>query len=484
MTRAALYVRVSTTEQAEEGYSIDEQVERLEAYCKSRGWEVGAVYRDPGFTGSNIRRPGLESLLSDINAFDVILVYKLDRLSRSQKDTLYLIEDVFLPSNTDFVSLSENFDTSTPFGRAMIGILSVFAQLEREQIKERMQMGKLGRIKKGKPSAWSKVPFGYIYEKGNGKDKGRLLVDDLTAPVVREMFALYLDGMSITKLVDHLNDAGHIGKDKLWTYRTTRKVLDNAVYAGFTNFKGEIYAGEQEPLISVEDYEKTQSELERRQQEAYAKNNNPRPFQAKYLLSGLVRCGRCGAVFELIQRSKRKDGTRPKLYKCISQASKKHNRSTWKNPDGCDSPSYPMEELEFLVLGELEKLRLNPGMVAGTEKHDDGKSEVAALEKRLAEIKAAVSRLVVLYTRGDMPLDILDEEKEKLETERDGIEAKLAKLKSTTPALPIDDARALLASFPTNIRDLDYETQKSVLRSLVDRITLDGDNITIRWRFL
>ena len=146
----ALYVRVSTDIQVD-GYSIDEQLERLEKYCDAKDWIIYNKYIDPGFTGSNINRPGLTKLLQDIHKgkIDLVLVYKLDRLSRSQKDTLYLIEEEFLPNNVDFISMTENFDTSTPFGKAMIGILSVFAQLERENIKTRLAMGHVGRAKAG-----------------------------------------------------------------------------------------------------------------------------------------------------------------------------------------------------------------------------------------------------------------------------------------------------------------------------------------------
>ncbi|HBG12143.1 MAG TPA: integrase, partial [Clostridium sp.] len=132
--RTALYIRVSTTEQAQEGYSIGEQKERLEQYVKAMGWIISGEYIDPGFSGSNTDRPALNKLIDEINQHDIVLVYKLDRLSRSQKDTMLLIEDVFLKNDVDIVSMSESFDTSTPFGRAAIGLLATFAQLERENI--------------------------------------------------------------------------------------------------------------------------------------------------------------------------------------------------------------------------------------------------------------------------------------------------------------------------------------------------------------
>ena len=103
MKRAFLYIRVSTQEQAQEGYSVGEQKERLIAYCKAHDWCIVEIYADPGYSGSNLNRPGIQKLIADISGCDVVVVYKLDRLSRSQRDTLYLIEDVFLPNNADFV---------------------------------------------------------------------------------------------------------------------------------------------------------------------------------------------------------------------------------------------------------------------------------------------------------------------------------------------------------------------------------------------
>ena len=132
----ALYIRVSTEAQAEEGYSIPAQSERLEAYCKAMGWNDFEFYIDGGYSGSNLNRPRMQQLIADVEAkkIEAVVVFKLDRLSRRQKDTLFLIEDVLIPNDVAFVSLNESIDTSTPYGRAMIGILSAFAQLERETL--------------------------------------------------------------------------------------------------------------------------------------------------------------------------------------------------------------------------------------------------------------------------------------------------------------------------------------------------------------
>ena len=137
--KAAIYIRVSTDAQREEGYSIDAQKEALTAYCISKQISNYEYYIDGGFTGSNLNRPEMQRMIEDAESgrLSHVVVYKLDRLSRSQKDTLYLIEDVLNPHQVAFVSLNESMDTGTPMGRLMLGILSAFAQLERENIRER-----------------------------------------------------------------------------------------------------------------------------------------------------------------------------------------------------------------------------------------------------------------------------------------------------------------------------------------------------------
>ena len=161
------YVRVSTDNQLD-NYSIEEQTERIESYCKAKGWTLLHIYTDGGYSGGNTNRPALQKMLEAIRRGEAsaVVVYKLDRLSRSQKDTLTLIEDSFLSHNTDFISINENFDTSTPFGRAMIGILSVFAQLEKDQITERFTMGRIGRSKAGYFHGGGNAPTGYDYRDG------------------------------------------------------------------------------------------------------------------------------------------------------------------------------------------------------------------------------------------------------------------------------------------------------------------------------
>ena len=272
---AALYIRVSTDAQREEGYSIEAQQEMLVAYCVSRGIKDYRLYIDGGFSGSNIERPEMTRLIADIRLGRIshVIVYKLDRLSRSQKDTLYLIEDILIPHGVSFVSLNENMDTATPIGRAMLGIMSAFAQLERETIRERTRMGMKERVKSGLWPGGGKIPFGYDYDPTQG-----ILVPNADADTVRLMYDLYRKGWSMMAIARYTG---------LKYERLAEQILRRKTNAGYIVYNGVAYKGKHEPLIAEEVYEETMRLM--------AERSRGSGGGAKHLLAGLVECGVCGA---------------------------------------------------------------------------------------------------------------------------------------------------------------------------------------------
>ena len=290
MVKGACYVRVSTDNQLD-NYSIEEQTERLEAYCLAKDIHIVKVYTDGGYSGGNINRPALQQMLTDIDAgiIDVVIVYKLDRLSRSQKDTLNLIEDRFLSKNVNFISINENFDTSTPFGRAMIGILSVFAQLEKDQITERFTMGRIGRAKNGYFHGGPSAPTGYDYV------DGELIINEYEALQVRELYQRFLKGYSVYDCWRYMSK-NYTTKYGGWNSETlVRNVLKNEVYTGKVKFKGKTYPGNHTPIISEDIFNQVQDIFKGSDR----KSSSPlrSPFKASTLLSGLIYCGKCGARF-------------------------------------------------------------------------------------------------------------------------------------------------------------------------------------------
>lgn len=295
---AAIYIRVSTDFQAEEGYSIDAQKEQLSAYCISKGIKNYAFYIDGGWSGSNIDRPEMQKLIKDIKEDKIshVIVYKLDRLSRSQKDTLYLIEDVFNPHGVDFVSLNESMDTSTPMGRLMLGILSAFAQLERENIRLRTRMGMRERVKSGLWMGGGRIPFGYDYDKEKG-----ILIPNKDAEKVRQVYKLYIEGKSPQDIANLLG----LKYDKLAIQILTRK----SNY-GIIEYNGEEYQGKHEPIISKETYDIAMK--------CMLDRSRVRSNTSEYLLTGLMYCGKCGAKMRY-----QKWGKHGSKIVCYSQQSSK-----------------------------------------------------------------------------------------------------------------------------------------------------------------
>ena len=477
INKVALYVRVSTTSQMEEGYSIEEQKAKLESYCDIKDWHIYKVYTDGGFSGSTTERPALEQLIKDAQSklFDTVLVYKLDRLSRSQKDTLYLIEDIFLKNNIEFVSLLENFDTSTPFGRAVIGLLSVFAQLEREQIKERMQLGKLGRAKAGKSMMWAKTSYGYNYD----KETGSMTVNEYEALAVKEIYSSYLAGMSITKLRDKINE--EYPKKPAWSYRTIRGILANPVYCGFNQYKGQTFQGTHKPIISLVDFEQTQRELAKRQQTA-KELSNPRPFQAKYMLSGLAQCGYCHAPLKVILGAVRKDGSRFKRYECYQRHPRKTRGVTVYNDNKkCESGYYDMELLEHYVLTRIAQLQNDPDKIQELFSDDTSPAvDKQAIQKQIDSLTIKLSKLNDLYLDDRITLDELRSKSADFIKQRTALEDEIKKASTDKQAGQRKKIEKLLDA--SSVLDMSYDNQKVIVRELIEKVQVTSDKVVIRWK--
>lgn len=475
--KVAIYVRVSTTNQVEEGYSIDEQKDKLSSYCHIKDWSIYNIYTDGGFSGSNTERPALEQLIKDAKKklFDTVLVYKLDRLSRSQKDTLYLIEEIFIKNGIEFLSLQENFDTSTPFGKAMIGLLAVFAQLEREQIKERMQLGKLGRAKSGKSMMWARTSYGYDYH----KETGTVTINELEAIAVRDIFNSYLAGMSITKLRDKLNDK--YPKTPNWHYRIIRGILANPVYCGYNQYKGQIFLGNHEPIISEKTFNKTQDELKARQIAAAQFSNNPRPFRAKYMLSGIAQCGYCGAPLQITLGTIRKDGSRNIRYQCKNRFPRTTKGVTIYNDNKkCDSRFYEKSDVEENVIQQISKLQNDPKVIDGLFADLETTIDRDACIKQIEVLSRKVSRLNDLYIDGLIALDELQTKNAEIINQRSLLEKEL----ENDPAIKHQERKRDMRQTLSidDIFTMDYEQQKVIVRALINKVQVTAESIKIKWK--
>lgn len=386
-----------------------------------------------------------------------------------------MIEDIFLKNNIEFVSLLENFDTSTPFGRAVIGLLSVFAQLEREQIKERMQLGKLGRAKAGKSMMWAKTSYGYDYN----KDTGTMTVNEYEALAVKEIYASYLAGMSITKLRDKINE--EYPKQPAWSYRTIRGILDNPVYCGLNQYKGQTFQGTHKAIISLDDFEQTQRELAKRQQTA-KELSNPRPFQAKYMLSGLAQCGYCHAPLKVILGQKRKDGTRFKRYECYQRHPRKTRGVTVYNDNKkCESGYYDMELLEHYVLTRIAQLQNDPDKIQELFSDDTSPAvDKQAIQKQIDSLTLKLSKLNDLYLDDRITLDELRAKSSDFIKQRNALEEEMKKALTDKQAGQRKKIEKLLDA--SSVLEMSYDNQKVIVRELIDKVQVTSDKIVIRWK--
>lgn len=466
MKRVAIYIRVSTARQDQEGYSIPLQKERLIAYCKAKGWVVAGMFIDPGHSGSSMDRPGLVSLMNGIDAgkYDVVLVYKLDRLSRSQKDTLYLIEDIFMANGVDFVSMQESFDTTTIYGRAMVGILSVFAQMERETITERTLMGRAGRAEEGLWHGGGTDPIGYDYI------DGELVVNDKEAEQVRMVYSLYAAGHSVTDITRRMD--GYTTKHGDWSHTSTvGNVLDNPLYAGTVHFDGVQGRGQHTAIIDRDTDRRVKSRRERMARAEAAGDS-------AFMLTGLIYCAYCGARYF---PNKRPNGR--VVYSCHSRAKK--NKKMIKNPS-CKAPHIPIEELDAMVEAEVLLLAENPSQVEEIIKKraaGDSGSEVAVsdseeYDKLTREIESLMELLQhdQLASVGDIAERISDVHAERMKL--------VPSLREVVPRqYDVEGAKLLLHDIRFGWSEFDKRGRRAILFQLIDKVHISAGEVRLAWSF-
>lgn len=450
----ALYRRVSTDKQADEGYSLDVQLEKLQAYSKTFS-NVREVrdYMDDGFSGSTLDRPGMRRLIQDIESGEIthVIVVKLDRLSRSQKDTLHLIEDIMLPANVAFISILESFNTDTAFGRAMVGILSVFAQLERENIFERTRGGMQKRVEKGRWPGGGRTPYGYDYDPAKG-----ILVPNERAEAVRYIYDRYLAGESMQTIADSLD----LKYEKLVYNIITRKSN-----AGYIVYKGEEYKGLHEPIISLETYNRAMELLAERSAAKLV-------TRTSHLLTGLCRCGVCGAKMRYMKWGKAG-------YKLVCYSQQRSKQYLVRDPN-CNGPAPFAEDIESGVVQAL--------FAVSQEKLEDARKSVESgslmelLQEQFRKAEAKLRRLYGLYgDSGDACLlEAIKDAKEDIDRLSTAISAERTKGSSTQAAMSIyQRLEGIQDAWPY----MSVQEQRIILASVVESVTISDGCTDIKLKF-
>lgn len=346
--RTAVYIRVSTDDQAKEGFSMPAQREKLLAYIHSQGWELSEIYADEGASAKDTNRPELARLLTDVRKgkIDVVLVYRLDRLTRSVLDLYQLLQE-FERYGVRFKSSTEVYDTTTAIGRLFITLVAALAQWERENLAERVKMG-MGQMVRERKRPGGPPPYGYELS------DGKLVIHPSEAEIVRFMFEQYARGNSPRQIADKANRQGSRGKNGArWSASAVLRLLKNPVYSGALRWNYADSGQRQNPpeewlveeavhpaIIDSPSFALVQKRMTARG------SRHPRVLSSSFLFSGLLFCSRCQSPMRgKTTQSQRTNGKRYEhsYYLCKN-----------KLAGQCDAPSIREDRLEKEFVKQLQ----------------------------------------------------------------------------------------------------------------------------------
>lgn len=475
---AAGYVRVSSEEQAAHGISVDAQRAILEGWAAMTQTGPMEIYEDPGFSGKNTQRPALQRLLADVRAgaVSVVVVWKLDRLSRSLRDTLAIIEDILQPAGVTLVSTTESIDTSTPAGRMMLNMLASFAQLEREQDSDRVLMAHK-HLAEDCRYLGGHIPLGYRVDESR-----HFQLDPATAPVVRRIFDMYLARTGYAAILDYLN-----GQAPAFAHRRTPWGKSDLNYL----LSNEIYAGTYLHRLGMDKRTKaTRPELirvpggvpaivtpEEWARVCAIRTENQRmkaAYTARtvYPLSGLVRCGVCGAIMPLNHGGKDRAGTVQRYYTCRRK---------------CVRPAR-LETLEDAVISAAAALATRADEITDAcgiansfadTLDAEHAAEAVPVEARLLRIRRRLAQIVAFIAdSGSAAPRTLSDELHRLEAEEAAAVTRLEALRRPSTRY---SAPAVIRSLQAcqNIKKSPPEERRALLQGAFSAIQIHPDNIQV-----
>lgn len=491
--RCAIYTRKSHEEGLDQEFnSLDAQRQSGESYVQSQrseGWHlISKRYDDGGFSGGTMDRPALNELIQDIECgrIDCVVVYKVDRLSRSLMDFSKLIS-LFDEHKVSFVSVTQQFNTTTSMGRLTLNILLSFAQFEREIISERIRDKKMETARKGKYSGGQ--PFlGYdIIDK-------KLVVNTKEAKLVRLIFKLYLKLESSRKVAEALNAEGYITKilaplkskperirgGKAWNQGKVRSVLNNKKYIGLMVHKGHEFPGEQEAIVPAKVFEQAQKLLL-----GNLNNGNKHKHLTKRfsLLRRLIHCGHCGSLVMPSFTTPDRKGTQYRYYTCTKKVKTGYGK--------CQLPSLPAGQIETAVVDQLRALLRHPDVIARTYNQIRQASEsgpdavtLARLEELGKHRKQTEHAIQAVLNTEHQDGDFLADELKRLNNQLRLLNTEITGLEEKTSVRPIElnqVTEALRAIDP--VWDvLVAEEQQRIIQLLIEYIVVTTSGIKIRFR--
>ncbi|MGN1323586.1 MAG: recombinase family protein [Bacilli bacterium] len=403
-TIVGLYPRVSTEDQSRFGHSLDEQEDKLKQLCNFKDYEIYKIYREEGVSAKDTNRPKFQEMIEDMKSGKInkIIVYKLDRLTRSIKD-LETICTLLEEYNCSLESVAEEINTSTANGKFFIRMLTILAQLEIERTSERTKFGLIGAAKKGHLSG--RPPLGYT-KLDKSKD---LIIDDIKAEVVRRIFRLYLDGLSVCSICKLFNQEEVLNRH--WSTTTVDKILSNQLYIGNMEYgkrsKGEIQIFENVVPAIID---KTTFEMVQKRKQKNLKN-----FHRKlnYIFMQKIKCTKCNKIMGG-SSSTSKDNTKHIYYKsacCKTRINEKKIEKSLMN--------FLNDMLDFfLIIDNSFKPTINIDVENDIRKYEEIKKE---LDTKISRIKSA-------FIEGLIEVTTLQNELSTLEKELQVVESKLTEL--------------------------------------------------------
>lgn len=444
--RAALYVRVSTDEQAQKGTSLGTQEDNLRSYCERERMEIADVYRDDGYSGGTLDRPELQRMLADARAkrFDLVLTTKTDRLSRSIPQVVRLVLEDLEKLGIGYRSITEPFDTVSPAGRMFFVQLASFADFERASIRERSKAGKQKAAVLGK-MMHAVRPWGYTRD-----SQGFWAFHQDEAKLYHEMVRMILEKESTRTIALKFNVRGTLARyGGKWKAGTVHGILTNPIYKGTGRYSAEVF--KVPPLVSVARWDRVQEVLTANQKKTLRKRCSH--FS---LLRGLVRCGRCGRNYYAVAKS----ASHGSNYRCASTRPD-------PEPRYCGSPYIRQARLDGIVWSHVsrlvkdgdflrEQIRSNQAQAAGSVV---GEATLIGLDGAIRRKQGELDKVLSLYTTSRvLTVADLDREAGRVKGEIAGLQAERAIIEKTVRAH--ETARRAVADIETMLARARHEIDK------------------------
>jgi len=472
MTETAIYVRVSTEEQVKEGYSIRGQEQKLKDYARIKDWQIYDVYIDEGISGKNITaRPEINRLIEDVQNGNVknVLVFKIDRLTRSTSDLIYLI-DLFNEHNCAFNSLMESIDTQTASGRMFLKIIGIFAEFERENISERIILGRERKVKEGYTLCSYTASYGYDRPKGQ---KIQTIIES-EAQIVREIFDLYANqGLPILEIARRLNLRQVPTKhNKKWITSNVRNILKNNNYVGDVrhHYQNENRAytvkGQHEQIISQELFDKAQHRLNKNQRMSLRK-----PPKDENYFAGFLVCAKCGNKLHPHNGYiKLKDGTTKHCgnYECGNI-----------NVGECNASSMSAKKLEVAFQEYISQIAdfdedYSIKLYEEEQKKQEHQALIATYEEKLQQIEAKAIEALDCYVTNIFSIEEYRNVKNRIESDKQTVTAELERLQVDIEEIA-DNKLEIAKSFHENWDGLSKPDKRMFLMQFVERIVVENE---------